>query len=477
MTILGDPPLDRVALIEAASGRVVTYRELLEAADTMAASMGPDKDLVFVLARNDLRTAQTYATALRHGHAIAFLDGDRPADEYAELISAYRPRHLVGPSGTAAALAGQSLPLSAAADLADGVDGESITFDFGHPPVLHPSLAVLLATSGTTGNRRYVRLSRGAVDANAAQIAEALGLDASERPITSMPLHYSFGLSILHSHWQVGASVVLSRRSVIEASFWEAVDRYGCTSLGGVPFTYQQLEGTRFRRAQHPSLTSMQAAGGALGPELTRLYADHLSERGGRLLVMYGQTEATARMAVVPPDRLEAKLGSAGVALPGARLRIEPLAEQPPSPNGAGRIVYEGPNVMMGYATDASDLARGDELHGTLDTGDVGYLDADGFLYIVGRTKRIAKILGVRISLDELEAALHGHGPAAVLSGEDAIDAYCAFGSPSELERLGHELAERAHVHPRTVRMHRVESIPRLATGKVDYARLEEAGG
>ena len=136
-----------------------------------------------------------------------------------------------------------------------------------------------------------------------------------------------------------------------------------------------------------------------------------MAARGGRFFVMYGQTEATARIAYVPPDRLSEKLGSAGIAIPGGRLSIEPAGAGTMDGPVTGEVVYEGPNVMLGYATGSGDLALGDELGGVLRTGDIGYLDEDGFLFLVGRSKRIAKVFGLRINLDEVEAAMREHGP------------------------------------------------------------------
>jgi acyl-CoA synthetase (AMP-forming)/AMP-acid ligase II len=173
-----------------------------------------------------------------------------------------------------------------------------------------------------------------------------------------------------------------------------------------------------------------------------------MAERHGRLVVMYGQTEATARMAFVPPDRLQAKLGSAGIAIPAGRLRIEVDEDGRGLAPGSGEGVYEGPNVMLGYSVGAADLGRGDELNGVLRTGDLGYLDADGFLFLVGRSKRIAKVFGLRVNLDEVETALRGHVPAAVVGGPDAIWGFCAFSTDESLAALALTVAREYRLRP-----------------------------
>jgi acyl-CoA synthetase (AMP-forming)/AMP-acid ligase II len=298
-------------------------------------------------------------------------------------------------------------------------------------------------------------------------------LTEDERPITSLPLHYSFGLSVLNSHWVAGAAVVVTTESVIQRPFWEMFVARACTSLAGVPFTYQMLERAGFRDLQLPSLRTLQQAGGALDARLARTYADHMNDRGGRFFVMYGQTEATARISFVPPDRLLDKLGSAGIAIPGGRLRIDAGTIDGDSGGRAGEIVYEGPNVMMGYATTREDLRLGDELGGVLRTGDIGYLDEDGFLFLIGRSKRIAKVFGLRINLDEFETVLREHGPAAVVGGDDVIWGFCGFGTDESVAALARTLARRFGLHHTTVRLKHVETIPTTAFGKIDYQQVQ----
>jgi acyl-CoA synthetase (AMP-forming)/AMP-acid ligase II len=203
-----------------------------------------------------------------------------------------------------------------------------------------------------------------------------------------------------------------------------------------------------------------------------------MRDRGGRFFVMYGATEATARMAFVPPERLADKLGSAGRAIPGGSFSIRPV-EKPEtatvttSGRTVGEVVYQGDNVMLGYATGADDLTLGDMLHGTLETGDIGYLDDEGYLFIVGRSKRIAKVYGIRINLDEVELRLRARGPAAVVAGPDAVVGYCAFGDDEIIGGLARDLAKHLRVNLAAIQLHRIEELPMLPSGKVDYQRLE----
>lgn len=387
----------------------------------MAARL-PGRELVLVRCGPYAASAIAYLAAVSAGHAVILLEeGADPAD----VIERYEPRYVLGPDG--------------------GVQERDAP-----AAELHPELRVLLSTSGSTGSPKLVRLSEGNVLANAASIAEYLGLSPAERAIASLPLPYSYGLSVLHSHLLAGASVAFTPHSVIRPEFWDDVRRHEATSFAGVPYAYAMLERIGMREMELPSLRTMTQAGGRLDPQIAARYAVR-----ARFFVMYGQTEATARIAYVPPERLADKPGSIGVAIPRGRLRLDD-----------GELVYEGPNVMLGYAQERADLARGDELDGVLRTGDLGHADDEGFFYVTGRAKRIAKVYGQRINLDEVEAAVDG--PAGAFGGEDRIDVYV------EREPDARALAARFRLPPRALRVHHVERLPVKASGKVDYAALSD---
>lgn len=465
MNPVGLVPSTRPALIDASTDRSWTARELLLDSAAVADEWGGPRRLVLILAGNTPASVLAYVGALARGDAVCLVDERMSEEAVDDLVGTYRPDVVVGPSGTAARLA------SGGADVRDvrrSDDSELLLVAPDAERPLHPDLAVLLTTSGTTGSRKLVRLSASNIVSNAASIAEYLELGPSDRSVTSLPFHYSFGLSVLNSHWFAQGSIVLTSDSVLQRTFWSSVRRNGVTTLAGVPYTYAMLERVGFRDMDLPSLTSLQQAGGALDVDLAARYGEHMAARGGRFFVMYGQTEATARIAYVPPERLPGKPGSAGIAIPGGRLTIAPAAPGETD----GEVVYEGPNVMLGYAEDASDLARGDECHGVLRTGDLGRLDADGFLFLTGRSRRIAKIHGMRVNLDEVEKALRAHGPVAVVAGPDAIRGLCAFGDEESLRTLARELAQRYRLHHSTIDLVRVDEIPVTGSGKTDYARV-----
>jgi acyl-coenzyme A synthetase/AMP-(fatty) acid ligase len=426
-----------------------TYARLGDAAGALAMRLRAAGRLGFLVCRVDAATVVRWVASLEAGCAVVLLDARLDPSARAALIDRYRPDWIAGADDGEAGY------------VVDGELQRRATLDGGD---VHPELGLLLSTSGTTGNPKLVRLRAASVVHNAEAIAAALHITAEQRAIASLPFHYSYGLSVLDSHLVAGASIALTGDGLTSAGFWDTVRAHACTSMAGVPYSYQMLRRLDLEKLDVPSLRTLTQAGGRLDPKLVEHFAAVQARRGGELYIMYGQTEATARIAVLPPAALadRDKLGSVGVALPGGALATR----------DDGEIVYTGPNVMMGYATERADLARGDELGGVLATGDLGRLDGDGYLFVTGRSRRIAKIFGLRVNLEDVESMLRAHGPAAAVAGDDAVIVYCEGASDEELAARKADLAARLAVHPSGLKFHALERLPVTTSGKIDYARL-----
>ncbi|MEV4640423.1 AMP-binding protein [Actinoplanes sp. NPDC049548] len=452
---------DHPALVDAATGTLVTYAELQTRVSTCREWLGDaDSSLMFLFADNSVRTIVAYLAGLHYGHAVALLDPGLRSDLAARLIDTYHPRFIVGRDP------------GLAPDyrcVTDGVARRTAT-----AVAISPELAVLLSTSGSTGSPKLVRLSRGNLMASAEAVAASLSLTRDERPVTSLPLHYSYGMSVLNSHLQTGATIVVAEPDLLAPRFWDTVSDHRVTSMSGVPFTFRTLRRIGFESMDLPALTTLTQAGGRLDERLVTEFDALMRARGGRFYVMYGQTEASPRITCLPPHRLADKRGSVGVALPGTRVLIRTADDSPAPPGVAGAVLCTGPHVMMGYAESRADLALGDVQGDTLDTGDVGYLDDEGFLFLTGRTKRIAKVSGVRVSLDEIEVLLGDHGPSAALPGmtEDVV-IHCAWGDEATFAAVRRELCGKLRLPSRAFTFVRVENLPLLANGKTDYRALE----
>ena len=334
-----------------------------------------------------------------------------------------------------------------------------------HPgdTLCHPNLALCLTTSGSTGSPKLVRLTMENIISNAESIASYLQIDEQERAITMLPMYYSYGLSIVNSHLLKGATLLLTDKTYAQREFWNFLREHKATSMAGVPYTWEMLKRLRFFRMDLPSVKTMTQAGGKLNADLAKEYIQNAREQGKRFIVMYGQTEATARMSYLPWERAEEKYASIGIAIPGGRFE---LADD-------GELVYYGDNVSMGYADCAKDLQKGDENHGVLHTGDIARVDEDGFYYIVGRKKRFVKIWGNRCNLDAIEQLVKSLGIAdcAIVGVDDMIS---IFITDSEKEGdIVRMLSEKTGLNTRAFRVQQIDKIPTKESGKIDYPTLQ----
>jgi acyl-CoA synthetase (AMP-forming)/AMP-acid ligase II len=272
-------------------------------------------------------------------------------------------------------------------------------------PVVAPDrdLAALMFTSGSTGSPKGVMVSHRNIECNSLDIVSYLELGAKDRAMVVLPLHYCFGLSLLHTLLAVGGSVVLNNEFMYPEAVVQDMLQKECTGFAGVPSTYQiLLRKSRFRDMTFPKLRWLQQAGGKLpNPHIAEILK---ACPGVRYFLMYGQTEATARLSYLPPECLADKLGSIGKGLPSTHLEVLRPDGVPviPGSNECGEIVATGENVTLGYWNDPVETAKYFR-NGKLYTGDVARVDSDGFIFIVEREREIIKSGGNRVSGKEVE--------------------------------------------------------------------------
>lgn len=421
----------------------VTYADLERRVDRRRDELGEGRRLVMITAANAVEPIVTYLAALEGHHPVLFVpDGDAHSVHRDAMIARFDPDVVAG-----------------------GLDGALTERREGSRHVFHPDLAMLASTSGSTGSPKLVRLSYENLRSNAAAIAEYLRLTSSDRAATTLPLQYCYGLSVVNSHLAVGASLMLTDRSVADDEFWSEFADAQATSFAGVPYTFELLDAVRFDRRVPPRLRYITQAGGRLAPDTVRRYAQVGEDRGFELFVMYGQTEATARMAYLPPPLAASAAGAIGRPIPGGDLRIDAAPG-----DDTGELVYRGANVMMGYAHHPDDFAHGrttDELR----TGDVARRRADGMFEVIGRMSRFAKVFGLRIDLDEAERRLADAGvEARVVSVDERLAVFVLAERlvPDAIAVAAASLGLPRHA----VDGFAVAEFPRTASGKPDTAAL-----
>jgi acyl-coenzyme A synthetase/AMP-(fatty) acid ligase len=273
----------------------------------------------------------------------------------------------------------------------------------------------------------------------------------------------------------VGATILMTEKSLMQKEFWDFFKQQKATSFGGVPYTYEMLKKLRFMRMNLPSLRTMTQAGGKLTPELHEEFAAYAKEKGKQFVVMYGQCEATARMGYLPADKAVEKKGSMGIAIPGGRFTlIDVNGEAITEPYVTGELVYDGDNVTLGYAECGVDLAGGDERHGHLQTGDMAQFDGDGFFYIVGRKKRFLKIYGNRVNLDEMDRLIKGRFEEIDCACAGVDDHMYIFLTDTSVEaEVKDFIVSKTRLNPAAFKTVVVDKIPKNDAGKTLYRELE----
>lgn len=267
-------------------------------------------------------------------------------------------------------------------------------------------LAALMFTSGSTGVPRAVMVSHRNIMANTDSIISYLKLQASDRTMCVLPFYYCFGTSLLHTHLRMGASLV-------QRDFWpanvmlEELRLQECTGFAGVPSIFQVLlRNSNFTSQSHRHLRMIQQAGGKLAPAFVTEMLDIIPKTD--LFIMYGQTEATARLAYLEPEMTRTKVGSIGRAIPDVQLRIIGADGKELGPNEVGEIEAEGENITLGYWNDPAATSQ-TFVDGRLRTGDLGFYDDDGYFYIVDRAKDFIKSRGIRFSSQDVEERILTH--------------------------------------------------------------------
>jgi len=449
------------------SGCVLTYRQLDEECRKLADAVG-SRCLVVSLCENSIGSLMGYVGFLSHHIVPVMLSSQLEQELLAKLLNIYCPTYLWAPTRYKDVYKSARCAYQA-------YDYILLKLDYAKEYMLHNDLGLLLTTSGSTGSPKFVRQSYGNILDNARSIAEYLDLNEEERPITTLPMNYTYGLSIINSHLLVGATILITNKALVQKEFWKFFREAGATSFGGVPYTYEMLDKMRFLGMDLPSLLTMTQAGGKLTPELHEKFARYAQENGKRFVVMYGQCEATARMGYLPPEKAVEKKGSMGIAIPGGTFHlVDGEGKGITEPFTTGELVYEGKNVTLGYAECGEDLMKGDERHGILQTGDMAQFDTDGYYYIIGRKKRFLKIYGNRVNLDEVERLIKAKFEMEVASGGVDDHLYLFVTVESMKDAVKRYTAEKTGLNPAAFHAVAIKEIPKNDAGKIQYRELEK---
>ncbi len=343
---------------------------------------------------------------------------------------------------------------------------------------MNKDLRILLSTSGSTGSPKLIKISNRNLNANAKSIVEYMQLKPSDRAISSLPLHYSYGLSILNTHLAVGARFYLTSLPVTNKEFWTYFKKSQITGLAGVPATWRILRKLFFERMKLNSLRLITQAGGKLSNEEVNWLSKVGESQKYSVFIMYGQSEATARISYLRPEMISKKCGSIGQVIPGGQLYLKDENNKIiKKSNLEGELIYKGKNVMMGYASEIRDLNKNsyiDELY----TGDLAYYDNDGFFWITGRKKRFIKIFGNRFGLDDIESFINEKGiEASVVGKDDQLIVVLNENKEIKSDYLISLLSNFYRIHHSAIDVIRLKDVPKNSAGKIEYSKLNTLCG
>jgi long-chain acyl-CoA synthetase len=426
-------------------------------------------ELLLIVSKISYEVIFGYIAGLRKKTAVMFVDHKTNLSDVNNIIELYRPDFVFAPN--------------------EWFEGhpfltEKNCLKFGHYTLkfqaevnkrdINPQLAVLLGTSGSLGVKKYVRLSHNNLESNTKAIIEYLRITEDDRAITTMPIGYSYMLSIINTHLDVGASIVICQNSIIEKEFWQKARSRRITSLSGVPIFFEMLIRLGLEKISVPSLRQITQAGGKLSHALTKQMIEFSQSQNIEFISMYGQTEAAPRISYLDWASAKHKIGSIGKAIPNVKMWLEtPNGETISSYDEHGEIVASGENICLGYSDSAQDLKRGNDNKGVIRTGDLAYQDSEGYFFISGRLKRFAKIDGHRLNLDDIEQKMKAINiEVACIEGDNKIKAF--FDHTVEADHMIDLLHLNTGQKKTTFICIQLNKLPLTSNGKIDYKSLTE---
>ena len=443
-------------------GRKETYGELVSFCNDVK-GMVPSGSVVLIISENSTSYVSFFIACIENG-IIPLVVGSEVDDQLlSNLFNTYRPQYIFQ-SKEVADQSGRTI-------IKELYDAVLVKTEHEYYKT-NSKLALLLPTSGSTGSPKLVRHSKRNLESSAQMVSESLGIDNSHKPLLILPFHYTMGMSVVTSNLFAGASVFLTRKSLTDRSVWSCLQEEQINSITGVPFSFQILNKLRFFRSSWPDLKYIYQGGGKLSTDLFRTLCDYTSKHNKVFIATYGQTEATARMSYLPPDQAANKVCSIGVSMPkGSFSLLLNNGKISVSGEAQGELIYEGPNVTMGYASSIADLLLDDDNQGLLYTGDIAFRDADNFYYIIGRKSRFLKLFGLRIGLDEVEHLIKSSFP---------VDCFCT-GTDEKLvvninnsdysDQVRDLLSKKLSLFHKAFEVKVVEQISRSKAGKVIYSQ------
>jgi len=377
-------------------GEIHTYSDILKFSEKINSKI-QKKSIILLIVSNSIESIKAYVSFVKSENLSIILDESFKPEFANTIIKKYKPNYIFTPKNFLKDISFKEI-------IYKGANYVLYKSNYKNEIKINKKNLLLLSTSGTTQNPKLVRISNLNITENTKKISDYLEIKSNDITITTMPMGYSYGLSIINTHLHKGSTILVNDKTVFEKIFWENIKKYKVTSFGGVPNFFEILKKLKFNEFNLPSLKYLTQAGGKLDKETLKYFEKTCKTRRLKFFVMYGQTEASPRMSYLNFCKSPQYFGSIGKPLKNTLFRIiDDKGKFITKPNQIGELIFYGKNVCLGYSNNIRDLSKGDVNKGKLFTGDLGYKNKEGFYYITGRKSRFVKIFGIRINLDDIE--------------------------------------------------------------------------
>ncbi len=447
--------------VDPETDRTYSFNQLFQTSEIINSQ---EKKLAFLYLDNSIHSIAAFWNFFKSNHAIALLSSSLKPEFKASLESLYRPDFIFDLKRTVS-------ENYASEKFNEG--SEIFCSNDRTEKKIAPELKLLLSTSGTTGSPKFVKLSEKNLVNNANAIIDYLPIKTTDVTPLNLPIHYSYGLSVLITNSIAGGKIICETNDLLQKEFWNDFEKYKFTSLAGVPYVYETLNRIGFTKKQAPFLRYMTQAGGKLNEKLVTIFSEFSAKNKSLFYIMYGQTEATARMSFLDPQFLNDKKMSIGKAVKDGRFEIDKDTHE---------LFYYGENVFGGYANTVTDLENF-SVEQPLKTGDMADVDGDGFYFVTGRIKRIVKLFGNRINLDEIEKALNEHFTSSsfICTGVDDKMLLVGVTPPMRDSDDGKNISQFLYaqfsIHPSVVKIKLIDKVPLTENQKINYSKFIEQHG
>ncbi len=445
----------------------LSYKQVLKETNKIKKKI-KKKSLILIVSENTLGSLLAYIFCIINNHVAIILDSKTTKKNILKIFKNYQPNYIFLSKEIKTILSKKC------SEKYNFYDQSLMKNKINKKKKLNRNLSVLLSTSGSMGSIKFVKLSKSNLKSNTDSIINYLNINKKDSAITNLPISYSYMLSIINTHFEVGGSIIISKYSLIEKKFWTILNNSKVTSFNGVPYTYEMLIRIGLKNIKIKTLKYLTQAGGKLEKNKLKEILNFCKRNNIKFFSMYGQTEASPRISYLKPEFSENKIGSIGKGLSGNKIYlINNDGKKILKPYVSGEIINEGKNVFMGYSKNCNDLSKPNEKNYKLKTGDLGFFDKDGFFFITGRISRIAKIFGNRIDLDDLES-LMSQKSYKVFCLSDNNKIFIFIEKNYNKLNLISTISKITNLNISSFKLIKLKYFPRTSNNKVSYSELKK---